>query len=71
MKGVLTHAWYGDEVSLSVVAAIQLHVIENVKERALAAFHFPLCFYKHYVDDICTRTVFSQDMPKHLKCMEP
>ena len=70
MKGALTHTWYGDGVSLSVVAAIQLYVMENAEERTLAAFHFiPLCFYKHYVNETCTD--FSQCMPKHLKCMEP
>ena len=50
--------------NLSVVAAIQLHVMDSVEERALAAFHFRLCFYKHYVDDL------HSFLPRHAQAPE-
>ena len=40
----------GSPVSVMIVNL----VIQDVKQRALATFHFPPCFWKHYVDDTFT-----------------
>ena len=58
---------------VSVVAALWLHVTENVEWMALAAFHFPLCFYKHYVDYTCKLLprLAHASSSNHLKCTEP
>ena len=67
-SGLMQHFWSLDErctdtyihgttmgSPVSVVVALQLHVMKNVEEGDLVAFHFPLCFYKQYVDDTCRK----------------
>lgn len=69
-EGASAGPWHALGSPVSVVT--DNLVMENVKQRALATFHFPSQFWKHYVDDIFTVLPCSlvQKFLSHLNSIE-
>ena len=59
----------GSPVSLTITNLVK----EDIEQRALSTFRFPLRFWKRYVDDTCTaiQPCIIEEFHQHLNSIKP
>jgi len=72
-RGKVHRQVHGTAMGSPVSVVVANLVMEDVEERALATFHSPPRFWKHYVDDACTALPRNmvESFHSHLNSIEP